>query len=159
VSNRTRLTRSVEVSAVGRSLGTWILDRIFSARTRTFAQRTCGPEEIGAIVAAANLAHDIGNPPFGHSGEAAIQNWCVNSETGVSLLQSMDKLQSSDFERYDGNAQGFRLLTCLQLYRRCGGMQLTAATLGAYSKYPAQSWPTGAQHPHCGRSTKKPGFF
>ncbi len=154
---RTRLTHSVEVSAVGRSLGTWIG---YFLREEVHLPKELAPEEIGAIVAAANLAHDIGNPPFGHSGEAAIQNWCMNSKTGIALLRAMENnLQRSDFERYDGNAHGFRILTCLQLYRRRGGMQLTVATLGAYSKYPVQSWPRDSHHPHSGRSTKKSGFF
>jgi dGTPase len=154
---RTRLTHSVEVSAVGRSLGTWIG---YFLKENGHLPDQFAPEEIGAIVAAANLAHDIGNPPFGHSGEAAIQNWCKNSETGAQLLDAMHNSQRCDFERYDGNAQGFRILTRLQMYgRHDGGMQLTAATLGAYSKYPVESWPSNTNYPYSAKSTKKPGFF
>jgi dGTPase len=158
---RTRLTHSIEVSSVGRSLGTRI--GYFLLENGYITGKEASPEEIGAIVAAANLAHDIGNPPFGHSGEDAIRSWCLRSDVGRKLLQEMTLLERADFERYEGNAQGFRVLARLQLYRNQGGMQLTAATLGAYSKYPAQSWPLKPkpeyERHHKGKSTSKYGFF
>src|SRR5258707_9927366 len=88
---RTRLTHSIEVSAVGRSLGTWIGYLLLSEGHIESGLVT--PEEIGAIVAAANLAHDIGNPPFGHSGEDAIRSWCLDSELGQKLLKEMAEMQ------------------------------------------------------------------
>jgi dGTPase len=155
---RTRLTHSIEVSAVGRSLGTWI-GYFLLENGDIVKDDPTRPEEIGAIVAAANLAHDIGNPPFGHAGEEAIRSWCLNSDLGRELLESMGPIQRADFERYDGNAQGFRVLSRLQLYKQSGGMQLTAATLGAYSKYPAQSWSLDSKREYRRKSTAKYGFF
>jgi dGTPase len=96
------------------------------------------PLEVGMIVSAAALAHDIGNPPFGHSGEDAIQTWFKESESVSTYCKTFTPRQRADFEFFEGNAQGFRILTRLQMYKERGGMQLTAATLGTFSKYPVQ---------------------
>ena len=112
------------------------------------------------IVAAATLAHDIGNPPFGHSGEDAIRHWFTTSEAVMELKNdaSFSNKEISDFENFEGNAQGFRILVKLQMYKEAGGMRLTDATLGAFSKYPAEVW-IGEPPPEYPVSGKKFGFF
>lgn len=148
---RTRLTHSIEVSSVGRSLGkkagTHIKDEL--------EKLGLVPAHVGEIVAAACLAHDIGNPPFGHSGEEAIADWFANNPT---YLKDLAPTQRQDFLRFEGNAQGFRHLVRLQHRHNKGGMQLTVAVLGAFTKYPRQSLveklPEGERV-----SEKKHGFF
>lgn len=146
---RTRLTHSLEASCVGRSLGTVIgreiidrhgLDRVDAA-------------DFGAIVAAACLAHDIGNPPFGHAGEDAIREWFKAS--GLLEAYPFTPAQRADFENYEGNAQGFRILTRLQSPAN-PGLQLTSAVLATFTKYPRPSW---VEQPMSGNSGKKFGFF
>jgi dGTPase len=90
--------------------------------------------EFGNIVAAACLAHDIGNPPFGHSGEEAMRAWF--KEDGDQFLKDVSPAQREEFTRFEGNAQGFRVLTRLQNAVGRGGLQMTYAVLGAYMKYP-----------------------
>ncbi len=147
---RTRLTHSLEVSCVGRSLGTMVGERIDLPTDVT-------PGDVGAIVAAAGLLHDIGNPPFGHSGEDAIREWFASHPEGRGLLDAMrDEAERQDFLRYEGNAQGFRTVARLQSPDNPGGLQLTCATLGAFFKYPRQSHTADE---HRGISNKKFGFF
>jgi len=129
---RTRLTHSLEVSSVGRTLGTMVGEDIL--RRRPLAGLY--PQDLGAIVAAACLAHDIGNPPFGHAGEDAIRLWFVESAAGRRVLDEMSEAEQADLLHFEGNAQGFRVMVRLQSPDNPGGMQLTAATLGAFSKYP-----------------------
>jgi dGTPase len=120
-----RLTHSLEVASVGRSLGAR------SAQHLGFddmAQRN-----IGDIIAAACLAHDIGNPPFGHAGEDAIARYFVDNS-----VPGLTQRELCDLTTYEGNAQGFRILCRLQ-FEQYGGMRLTAATLGAFLKYPRES--------------------
>jgi dGTPase len=130
---RTRLTHSIEVSSVGRSLGMlcgqFICEKVPGLRM--------DPQDFGSIIAAACLAHDIGNPPFGHSGEAAIQSWF--NEKGTQYLETFSERERKDFLRFEGNAQGFRLITRLQNSHHRGGFQLTYAVLGAFGKYPRPS--------------------
>lgn len=109
---RTRLTHSLEVSCVGRSLGTLVGDIVTQRHGLT--QRGIVAADLGAIIAAACLAHDLGNPPFGHSGEDAIRTWFRDSETGQAALRDLDPCQRLDFLNFEGNAQGFRILTRLQ---------------------------------------------
>ncbi len=130
---RTRLTHSIEVSSVGRSLGTLCGEFILNQG----AVSGMAPQDFGSIVAAACLAHDIGNPPFGHSGEDAIQSWF--SLHGERYLQALTDAQQRDLLKFEGNAQGFRLITRLQSCVNRGGFQLTHAVLGAYAKYPRGS--------------------
>ncbi|TAK84090.1 MAG: deoxyguanosinetriphosphate triphosphohydrolase [Betaproteobacteria bacterium] len=130
---RTRLTHSIEVSSVGRSLGTLI-----GGMVREHEQSNgVAPQEFGNIVAAACLAHDIGNPPFGHSGEQAIRAWFESR--GCAFLETLTPAETQDLLKFEGNAQGFRVLTRLQNSQNAGGLQLTYAVLGAYTKYPKQS--------------------
>ena len=93
------------------------------------------PQRPGVIVQSACLAHDIGNPPFGHSGEDAIRNW-FQQAAGRGWLDEMSDAERSDFLHFEGNAQGFRVLTQLEYHQFDGGTRLTYATLGTYLKYP-----------------------
>lgn len=137
---RTRLTHSLEVSSVGRSLGVMVGDTIVR-NSPGLRERGITAGDFGTIVATACLAHDIGNPPFGHAGESAIQDWFLRSERGLGWLgrYNLDEQARRDFEKFEGNAQGFRVLTRLQFPSQEGGMQLTCAVLGAYMKYPRAS--------------------
>lgn len=135
---RTRLTHSMEVSIVGRSLG--ILAGNIVLRENKILREKFNPFDFGAIVSSACLAHDIGNPPFGHSGEKAIQQWFLHSDIGPKVLKKLNKFQKTDFTKFEGNAQGFRILTFLQRPNEAGGLQLTYATLGAFTKYPTSSY-------------------
>ncbi len=138
-----RLTHSLEVSSVGRSLGNDV-SRILQERYPNL-QRT-HMTEMGSIVSAACLAHDLGNPPFGHSGERAIGSYFSEGEgrkyetyfcdeTGDSLTPE----QWQDLIHFEGNANAFRLLTHHFLGRREGGFVMTYSTLASIVKYPYAS--------------------
>ena len=150
---RTRLTHSLEVSSVARSLGARVGAEIC---TRHRGLKSHG-SEFGEIAAAAALAHDLGNPPFGHSGEDAIRHWFATSRIAEKAGANLSAAQRADIERYEGNAQGLRLITRLQMPDNPGGLQLTHATLGAFTKYPRESLIPDAV-PR-GASAKKFGFF
>ncbi len=128
---RTRLTHSLEVSSVARSLGTG-LGRWLQARGQLDAERR--PEDLGAILAAAALMHDIGNPPFGHAGERAMQRWFAGA--GAEWLSRLAPQDQPDFLQFEGNAQGLRVVATLQHPGNRGGLQLTLPVLGAFAKYP-----------------------
>jgi dGTPase len=145
---RTRLTHSIEVSCVGRSLGTVIGRELVARHGLPY-----DASDFGAVVAAACLAHDIGNPPFGHAGEDAIRDWFKSS--GLLERHDLTAAQRADFERYEGNAQGFRILTRLQSPSN-PGLQLTSAVLATFTKYPC---PSALSEPLNGRSAKKFGYF
>ncbi len=130
---RTRLTHSLEASRVGRSLAA-LVGRTVAARHRPDMPQLAA--DIGHIVAAAALAHDIGNPPFGHSGEAIVAEWFTASDLGRAVLAPLPPRVQAELRSVEGNAQGFRVLTRLQGWRPQGGLQLTAAVLGAFAKYP-----------------------
>jgi len=132
---RTRLTHSLEVASVGRSLGVLAGDHVLH-RHPEMAAAGYSAGDFGAVVAAACLAHDIGNPPFGHAGEAAIQTWFKSSALGASVLARLAPEEREDFRRFEGNAQTFRILARLGMPDNAGGMQLTCATLAAVAKYP-----------------------
>ncbi|WP_456268515.1 deoxyguanosinetriphosphate triphosphohydrolase [Kushneria sp. AK178] len=128
----TRLTHSLEVGCVGRSLGMIVGERL--------SDRLPGwitPADMGVIVQAACLSHDIGNPPFGHAGEYAIRDWFKRAEAdGTGFLEALTPTQRDDLLTYEGNAQGFRIVTQIEYNQFRGGMRLTAPTLGAMLKYP-----------------------
>ena len=149
---RTRLTHSLETSSVGRSLGTAC--GVFLCRE--FDLGEAQPSDVGAAVAAAALAHDIGNPPLGHAGEEAIRHWFTHSQVALAMRDGMNDNEVADIERYEGNAQGFRVLTRLEMPDQYGGMQLTCATLGAFAKYPVSS---RVERRPAGVAGKKFNFF
>ncbi|ALH96535.1 deoxyguanosinetriphosphate triphosphohydrolase [Acinetobacter equi] len=126
----TRLTHSLEVSCIGRSLGMLAAEKI-----KDELPAWISPADVGAIIQAACLAHDIGNPPFGHSGEYAIREW-FDDVSHTNFLQDLSPEQEADLRQFEGNAQGLRLLTKIDYHPNDGGMRLTYATLGAYLKYP-----------------------
>lgn len=132
---RTRLTHSLETSSIARSLGSAV--GVFLCDN--FDLGEAQPSDVGAAVAAAALAHDIGNPPLGHAGEEAIRHWFTHSDVGRSTRDVMNENEAADFEFYEGNAQGFRVLAKLEMPDQRGGMQLTCATLAAFAKYPCAS--------------------
>ena len=132
---RTRLTHSLETSSIGRSLGT--AAGVFLKKNYDLGEAQVS--DVGAIVATAALSHDIGNPPLGHAGEEAIRFWFTSSEVARALRSELTPEQSKDFEFYEGNAQGFRVLSVLEMADQLGGMQLTCATLGSFAKYPSTS--------------------
>ncbi|MDP6968143.1 MAG: deoxyguanosinetriphosphate triphosphohydrolase [Gammaproteobacteria bacterium] len=127
-----RLTHSLEVSSVGRSLGIRVAQQI---QQQADWPAWIQPHDVGAIVQSACLAHDIGNPPFGHFGENAIRDWFAHFHElgGLQRLTSQEQLDLLNFE---GNAQGLRTLTQLEYHQFQGGMRLTYATLGSFLKYP-----------------------
>ncbi|MBE0621034.1 MAG: dNTP triphosphohydrolase [Burkholderiales bacterium] len=153
---RTRLTHSLEVASVGRSLGVLAGDHVLRAQPEMAASGYTAAD-FGAIVAAACLAHDIGNPPFGHAGEAAIQSWFETPELGRSILARLAAEGRADFERFEGNAQTFRILARLGMPDNAGGMQLTCASLAAVAKYPRAAHLAFAAP--AGISGKKHNFF
>lgn len=131
----TRLTHSLEVSCIGRSLGMMSAEKLGKSLPHSVTSA-----DMGVIVQAACLAHDIGNPPFGHAGEYAIRDWFFQPKQ-AALLQTMTTEQQLDLLGYEGNAQGFRLLTRNEHHPDQGGMRLTSATLGAFMKYPWTATP------------------
>lgn len=125
-----RLTHSLEVSRVGRSLG-------IQAGRAIAANLPEGltAADVGDIVQATCLAHDIGNPPFGHTGENAIRSW-FESPLGAALTEGLTARQVADLRQFEGNAQGLRILCNNEYYTDEGGMRLTYATLASFIKYP-----------------------
>ena len=155
-NTRTRLTHSIEVSCVGRSLGRKV--QRFLAKCQPLPANS---SDVPTIIAAACLAHDIGNPPFGHSGEAAIQEWAKKNVAadGKAKFLVETSQQARDLHEFEGNAQAIRVLSRIQWRRRLGGMQLTLATLGTIMKYPCGSV-INEQSRNKGRvEQKKFGYF
>lgn len=128
-----RLTHSLEVASVGRSLG-----NIVSSRIKEKGVEHELLDEIGSVVAAACLAHDMGNPPFGHSGEDAIKEFFKNGE-GRSLKTDLQEKEWKDLTLFDGNANAFRILSHQFKGRRVGGFALTYTMLASIVKYPYES--------------------
>lgn len=129
-----RLTHSLEVSSVGRSLGS----AVSKALRQKYALEHQELTEMGDIVSAACLAHDLGNPPFGHSGEKAIASYFTEGE-GLKYKHLLTPAQYADFTCFEGNANAFRLLTHTFNGRRKGGFALTYSTLASIVKYPYAS--------------------
>lgn len=146
----TRLTHSLEVSSVGRSLGKKVGETILQ---RHGELSDYSAFDFGAIVAAASLAHDLGNPPFGHSGEDGISDFFIHHPAGNAFKPFVTEAQWADLIQFEGNAQGFRILNKNQYQ----GLQLTYATLGAFTKYPCPS--LMPERDKRKKSQKKFGFF
>ena len=132
----TRLTHSLEVSRVGSALGKALANQLRRSHDKYAhslpAEIT--PDDIGNIVQAACLAHDLGNPPFGHAGEEAIIHWFDQNRDALPNVMQEDFRH--DVNSLEGNAQGFRIITQLENHLFTGGLRLTYATLGAFQKYP-----------------------
>ena len=149
----TRLTHSLEVSVVGRSLGRMVGQQLLH-KYPELATLGYTSNDFGAIVAAASLAHDIGNPPFGHSGEQAIGDYFSNGN-GAAFKDQLTTTQYHDLTHFEGNANGLKIL----MESRPGipgGLRLSYATLGAFTKYPKASLP---HKPSKHVADKKFGFF
>ena len=150
----TRLTHSLEVSVVGRSLGRKtgkIIIEKYPHLKETYGFQS---NDFGAIVAAASLAHDIGNPPFGHSGEMAIGDYFKNGN-GSNFKNQLNPQQYQDLCDFEGNANGFKIVSENKTGIP-GGLRLSYATLGAFTKYPKGSIPI---KPSLHIKDKKFGFF
>lgn len=143
-----RLTHSLEVSCVGRSLAR----EVSLALRRKYASEPWVDrlDALSEIVSAACLAHDLGNPPFGHSGEKAISSF-FSEGPGRELQSSLTPRQWTDFTRFEGNANAFRLLTHQFNGRRPGGFAMTYSMLASIVKYPYESTLAGGRN--------KFGFF
>ncbi len=142
-----RLTHSLEVASVGRSLGNLVYSKIHSRLEKTDRKLV---REIDTVVATACLAHDLGNPPFGHSGEKAISHF-FSQGNGKALSSLLSEAQYADLVTFEGNANLVRLLTHRFRGRREGGYALTYASLGTMVKYPWHSLSAGKK--------KKFGYF
>jgi dGTPase len=147
-----RLTHSLEVASIGRSLGTlvgaWVLEREPSLAPALEAR------DFGDCVSAACLAHDLGNPPFGHVGEDAIREFFAREKP---FADELSPRQCRDLLNFEGNAQTFRIVTRLERPAREGGLQLTMATIGALVKYPCSSLACDGKSETKG--ARKPGLF
>jgi dGTPase len=150
----TRLTHSLEVSVVGRSLGRTVGKAILKKHPQLQSVHGYQFNDFGAIVAAAALAHDIGNPPFGHSGEKAIGDYFLNGN-GKRFKDQLTEKEYEDLVAFEGNANGFKILTQSKNGVE-GGLRLTFATLGAFMKYPKESLP---KKPTAHVADKKFGVF
>ena len=149
----TRLTHSLEVSVVGRTLGRRV-GKVLLERHPNLVELGYTFNDFGAIVAAASVTHDIGNPPFGHSGEKAIGEY-FKTGNGLKYKKQLSAKEYQDLIDFEGNANGFKILTESR-EGISGGLRLSYATLGAFLKYPKESLP---KKPTSHISDKKYGFF
>ena len=153
----TRLTHSLEVSCVGRSLGNLVGETVVKRNPALNNRFT--KFHFGEIVAAACLAHDIGNPPFGHSGEDAIAEYFRSGNGQKFKSKIKDEKKWTDLVKYEGNAQGFRIITKLQNPKVKGGLNLTYSTLAAVTKYPRESLISKQNKSLQNKAYRKYGFF
>lgn len=146
---RTRLTHSLEVSAIARSMGLRIGGWMACEQKHEFSENM--KYNVSSILAVAGMIHDLGNPPFGHYGETVIREWFE----GFFLKQPdiLTKQQRNDFLLFDGNAQGLRIVSKLQFLNDEFGMNFTYGTLATMIKYPWSSLSPHAQ------ASKKFGYF
>jgi dGTPase len=138
-----RLTHSLEVASVGRSIGSIVGRRIATENELSEDIKTFYQYELSAVIASACLAHDIGNPAFGHSGEKAISNYFIEYENedieGKKLKQYFSEQEWKDLTNFEGNANAFRILTNQFKGKSTGGLRLTYTTLASLLKYPCES--------------------
>ncbi|MGE5354796.1 MAG: dGTP triphosphohydrolase [Deltaproteobacteria bacterium] len=137
---RNRLTHSLETSSVGRSLGNLVGDYILEKHNEL--NDFFSFSDFGSIVSAACLAHDLGNPPFGHSGEDAISSY-FRSDEAKKYLINLNEIEKADLQNFEGNAAGFRIITNTPESKSeiQGGLALTYATYASFVKYPKGSLP------------------
>lgn len=150
---RTRLTHSMEVSALARSLGKAVGRQLEQTGEFNY-NRT---DELAALLQTAGLIHDLGNPPFGHYGETVIRNWFQNCFSDNKLLKKegiLSEQEKNDFIYFDGNVQNLRIVTKLQTLNDPFGANFTYATLAAIIKYP---WKSNGEEVKSGK--KKFGYF
>lgn len=152
----TRLTHSLEVSCVGRSLGKTIGKEIIE---RNKLQKILSVSDFGAIVATACLSHDIGNPPFGHSGETAISYYFKHGNGKKYEKLINDRQKWADLINFEGNANGFKMLT--KSRKNVDGIKLTYTSLASFVKYPTRSYKDKSEKEYYGdrMSFKKYGYF
>lgn len=150
----TRLTHSLEVSVVARTLGRVVGAEILKKYPHLEHNLGYKSNDFGAIAAAAALTHDIGNPPYGHSGEKAIGEFFKNGN-GLTYKSQLSDKEYQDLVSFEGNANGFRILTETK-DGVAGGLRVSYATLGAFMKYPKESLPI---KPTSHIADKKYGFF
>ena len=151
---RTRLTHSMEVSSLGRSIGLSLEDALINRGDMSEAKRGYVP----SILAAAGLVHDLGNPPFGHFGEGAIQRFFAEFfEANPTIANELTEAERADLLHFDGNVQTFRVLRKLHFIKDRDGMNLTFAVLATVIKYPFSSLEGNKKGQ--GLSRKKFGFF
>lgn len=148
-----RLTHSLEVASVGRSLGKMTGTAIANTETLNDNAHDFYVHDLANVIAAACLAHDIGNPAFGHSGEDAISDYFRGSEE--ALKKHFSEHQWKELCDFEGNANAFRILTHHYEGKSTGGYRLTYSTLAAIQKYPCQQ----AARNNAKKHTKKYGFF
>lgn len=150
-----RLTHSLEVASVGMSLGNDVANAVLKRRPELAG--TLFPQ-IGTIVSTACLAHDMGNPPFGHSGEKAIQTFFTEGK-GAFLKDRLDSGIWQDITHFEGNANAFRLLAHRYKGRREGGFVMTYSTLASIVKYPFASSMTNNEHTKFGFFSTEAGIY
>lgn len=143
---RTRLTHSIEVSGIARSLGKQVATELYNINKIQQNQI----DQIAAILQTVGLIHDIGNPPFGHFGEGVIKEWFRNNE---KILEGLTDQEKNDFLHFDGNVQNFRVVTKLQMLNDLSGANFTFATLAVLMKYPWNSLAVD------GTNKKKFGYY
>lgn len=153
---RNRLTHSLETSSVGRSLGNLVGSYVLEKYNELSKFYTFS--DFGSIVSAACLAHDLGNPPFGHSGEDAISSF-FKSEDAQKYIINLSEIEKADLQNFEGNAAGFRIIanTPESKSEIQGGLALTYATYASFVKYPKGSLPKMSSNDHA--SLKKFSYF
>lgn len=154
---RTRLTHSLEVASVARGIATAACKWLRSENEIICNDSRSMDREIEAIASTCGLIHDLGNPPFGHAGEEAIQHWFQSKLGESKLKEDLDEQQANDFLKFEGNAQTLRILTRLQILADFYGLNLTYGTLSAACKYGASS--SQSKKDHSNHSFEKPGYF
>ncbi len=155
-----RLTHSLEVASIGRSIGSISGEVLASlAEVKNTAAADFYKYDLSSVVAAACLAHDVGNPPFGHSGEKAISSFFIDQKDKTigskKLVDYFTEAEWQDLINFEGNANALHILTYPYTGKLEAGMQLTYTTLASILKYPCEARAVNKSKKH----TKKYGFF